>query len=97
KLGDGPVLRIGPQWNGSGICANRSMTGMQSGHQNAARWCADRTARIEIGVADTLSGEAIDVRCLNLLLSVASEFAVAEIVEHDEDDVRLANALSPGA
>jgi hypothetical protein len=43
---------------------------------------------MKIGEADAVDSEFIDVRRLNDLLAVAAEFTVAEVVGHDEDDIR---------
>src|SRR5579883_327977 len=78
-----------PLWLHLTIVANRCVAGMFAGHEGTPRWRTHRTARIEMSEFRSAGGEFIDVWCLDLLLAVTAEFEAAEIVGHDEDDVRL--------
>jgi hypothetical protein len=49
---------------------------------------ADRVTRVVVGESHSFSGHSIDVRSLDLLLPVAAEVSIAEVVGHDVDDVR---------
>src|ERR1051326_8129795 len=69
------------------------MSRVQAGHEHAARGCAYRATGIEIGVSDALRGETVDIGRQDLLLPIAAELAVAEIIEDDQNDIRLAEVL----
>jgi hypothetical protein len=61
---------------------------MFAGHEHAARRRADVVAGVVGGESLPGGGEAIDVRRAELLLAVAAQVAVAEVVGDDEDDIR---------
>jgi hypothetical protein len=49
-----------------------------------------------LGESEALTRQRIDVRGLNQLLSVATEFSVTEIVGQDIDNVRLPGSVLYG-
>ena len=59
---------------------------IESGHERGASWAAARGVR-EVGETDAVLCEAVEVGGLNLP-AVAAEVGVAEIVGHDDDDIR---------
>ena len=61
--------------------------GVATRHECGARGGADGLGHVETGEARALSGEAIDVRRLDILGSVAAEVAVAEVIGEDENNV----------
>jgi hypothetical protein len=65
------------------------LTGVQTGHQRATRWCANRGAGVSLREAHPLCRQSIDVRRLNQPLSETAEIPVAQIIGKDENDVRL--------
>src|SRR5262245_37478236 len=69
------------------------MAEMFASHEHAARRRAYGGTAVKVGEADTCFGELIDVGSFDDLLAVAAEFAVAEVVGHDEDDIRELGGL----
>jgi hypothetical protein len=59
------------------------MAGVIAGHQDASRWGADGAAGVEVGETEAFCGESIDVWCVDSLLAVAANIAVAEVVGKD--------------
>ena len=59
-----------------------------TGHEAGSRGCRDRAAGIGRRHAHTLSSQAVDVGRAEMLLTVAGEVAVAQVVAHDIQDVR---------
>ena len=57
------------------------------GQEDAARGRADGVPRVVLREAHALGGEAVERGRADLLLSVAAELGVAEVVGEDEDDV----------
>src|SRR5581483_11642410 len=90
QLGDSGVLR--PQRH-LGVAADVAVTGVESRHQGAPRRGADGAAGVAGGELDPVGGELVEVRRLDLRLSVAAEVAVAEVVGEDEYDI--GRALRP--
>ena len=70
------------------VVAGRGVAGVAAGHQHRARRGADRVAAVVPGEDHPFAGEAVDVRGADDLLAVEADFAVAEVVRQDEDDVR---------
>ncbi len=60
-----------------------------AGDERGARRRADGGIRVGLRELDARSGEAIDVWGGEIAAAVAGKIGVAEIVGHDEDDVRL--------
>ena len=58
-------------------------------HDAAARRGRQRGGRIHIGKHNTLRSQGIDVGGFNLFLAIAAQVAIAQIVEHQVDDVGL--------
>ena len=65
------------------------MADVKAGHEHAARRGADGRAGIGIGESHAVGGQAIEIRRFDLLLAVAAEVAVAEVIGQDEDDIGL--------
>ena len=79
---------VGPQAHfGLAIAADGGVAGVLAGHEAAARRRADGAAGVGLGEAHALGGQAVQVRREDVLLAVAAEVAVAEVVGQDEDDV----------
>ncbi len=66
-----------------------AVAGVQPGHQRAARWRTHRAAGVELSEPHAAGGQAIDVRRFDLLLAIAAQIAVAEIIGQEEHDVRM--------
>ena len=66
------------------------MAGVIPGHERRAGGGTDGTAGVGLGEADAFGGEAVEVRSFDPFLAVTAEIAVAEVVGHDENDVRRA-------
>ena len=62
------------------------MTGVFAGHEHASRRRANRIAAVMVGKSHAFPGKLIEMRRLDLLLPIAAEFGVTEIVGEDEDD-----------
>jgi hypothetical protein len=75
-----------PLFGAGHAVANRQPPGQQGGSAGRANASGD----VKIREAHSLGGETVEVGRLDLFLAVAAEFAVAEIVGQDEDDVGLA-------
>jgi hypothetical protein len=71
------------------VAADFGVAEVFAGEQHTARGRADRSTAVVAGEAGALGGETINVRCADFFLPVAAEFAVAEVVGQDEDEVRL--------
>ncbi len=88
-LGQGTVLGAERQ---VGIAANPGVAGMLTSHERGARGSAHGTARVELGEADAFGSQLVDVRRLELRLTIASEVAIPQIVCHNEYDVWLSGS-----
>ena len=64
------------------------VSGILTREYAGARRRADRASRIGVGEAYALARQGVDVGRLDLLLAVTTEMAVAQIVGHDEDNIR---------
>ena len=80
------MTSCGPQRH-EGVAADRGMAGVVAGHQATARRGADGAAGVALREAHALRGQAVEVRRLDLLLAVAAEVAIAQVVGQDENDV----------
>ena len=69
------------------VSADFGVAEVAAGHEDAARRRADRSAGVVAGEAGAFGGELVEVRGADFFLSVAAEFAVAEVVRDDEDQV----------
>lgn len=92
--GDGFVLEgvlalveFGEGGRGLAIAADFGMAEVFAGEEGAACGGADGSAGEVLGEACSFAGEAVEVRGLDLLLAEAAEFAVAEVICDDENDV----------
>ena len=65
-------------------------TGEERGAGRSTKWRGD----VAVGKARAAGGEGVDVGRGDTFAPVATEFAVAEVVGDDEDDVRAAGGLS---
>ena len=65
------------------------MSGMKAGHEAAPRWGTDGAAGVEICQPHALTGHAVNIGCLELFLTVATEVAVTCVVQHDIDKIGL--------
>ena len=72
------------------IVTNRSVSGVQAGHQDAAGWCTNGATAVVTGESHALIGERINVWCSEPALSKAGKVAVAKVIREKEDDVRAA-------
>src|SRR5262245_41961130 len=70
------------------IAAHARMPNMLPGHQHGSRGSANCRSRVELRIAPALGCHATQVGCLNQLLAVAAQIAVAEVVGQDEDQIR---------
>ena len=60
-----------------------------SGQQSSARRAAERRGYVSVCKSHTVSRQRIDVRRRNLRISLAAQFAVAEIIGQQHDNVWL--------
>ena len=72
---------------GLDVAADGGVAGMPPGHQAAAGRSTDGGTRIRLGEAKSLGGHAVQIRGLDLLLTITPEIAVAEIIGEDKNDV----------
>jgi hypothetical protein len=61
-----------------------------AGHEHAAGGSADGIAAVVLGQTHAFRCHAVEVRCLDDFLPVATEIAGAEVIGEDENDVWLA-------
>src|SRR5207302_331400 len=80
---------------GLDVVADLRVAGVLAGHEDAARWGADGIAGVVLGEAQALGGELVEVGRPDLLLPVAAELGVTEIVGEDVDDVGLLRVAGP--
>lgn len=64
------------------------MAGVFAGHQRAACRRTDRAAGIKLGEDHAVLGQGVDRRRADVLLSVVADLVDAEVVGHDEDQIR---------
>ncbi len=64
------------------------MAGVITGHKRGAGGGADGAAGVRLSEADAFGGHAIKVGRLDPFLTITAEIAVAEVIGHDENDVR---------
>jgi len=69
------------------VPSNLSMPQMLPRHQHTASWRTDRCSAVMLCEPNSLRGESINIRRADLLLPVAAEFPVPEIVSENEDDI----------
>ena len=69
------------------VAADFGVAEVFTGEEDAAGGSADGSAAVVLGEAEPFGGEPVDVGRGDFLLAVASEFAPAEVVGEDEDDV----------
>jgi hypothetical protein len=68
---------------------------METGEEDAAGGCTNRASRVVLGKPDSLLGDPVDGWSVNLLLAINTDFAVTQIVGHDEHDVGRASGSHP--
>src|SRR5262245_54494976 len=61
------------------VAADADMPGVAAGHEHGTARSADGTARVALGEAHPFGGQAVEVRSLDALLPVATQFPVTEI------------------
>ena len=69
------------------VATHVGVSAVLSGHECGARRCGDGATGIGLCETHAFGGHAVDARGGNVLLSVATEIAVAHVVTHDVDDV----------
>lgn len=79
--------RLLPFWLHTFVIANERVAGMFSRHQNTPRRRANGVARIVLSESHSLLGKFVEIRRLNLLLAKTPEFAVTQIIGHDQNDI----------
>ena len=70
------------------IVANVRMSGMAARHQHAAGRRTNGRSAIKLREPHAVACEGVEVRRFNFRLPVAAEFGIAQVVGHDQDDVR---------
>ena len=66
---------------------NMDPSGITTGEQCGPRGRAHRVPRIKIGEPHALLGQLIQVRCLDVGRSIATEILIPLIIGHDENDI----------
>ena len=79
------------------VVARRRAARVAAGHEHRAGGRAYGVAAVVAGEDHPFAGEAIHVRRADDLLAVVADFAVAEVVGQDEDDVRSGLGEEAGA
>ena len=70
-----------------GVFPDKGVAGVFAGEKHTAGRRADGVAGVELGEADPLGGELIEVGRFDLLLAITPQLAIPEIVGHEVDDV----------
>ena len=65
-----------------------------TGQQTSSRRTAERSRHVAIRESNASGSDRVDVRCWNLVISLAAEFAITEIVSKQKDNVRRAQSSS---
>jgi len=69
------------------VATHVGVSAVLSGHERSTRRCGNRATGIGLRETHAFGGHAVDARGRDVLLSVATEIAVAHVVTHDVDDV----------
>ncbi len=69
------------------IIAGDGVTVVQSGHEDAASWRANRTSGVGLSESNPFFGQPINVGSGDGFAAVATGVAIAKVVRKDEDDV----------
>ena len=83
------LLYLGRQIVGAAVVADVGVPGMLARHQHTSRRCTDGIATVVLREPHPFGGQSVDMRRLDLLLPVAAQFGIAQVVGQDVDDVRL--------
>src|SRR5690606_4963613 len=75
------------------IAPYSSMPGMFTGQQCSSGWRTDTGTGISVCKPNALSGQLIQMRCPNNLVSVASQVAISQIVGDDQYDIGFSDFL----
>lgn len=59
------------------------MPGVQAGQKGGARRCADRAAGVGMRESKPLGGKPVEMQRGDLLLAIAAQMTVAEIIGHN--------------
>ena len=71
-----------------GVAPHRCVPHMLPGHQHRTAGGTDVAARVDLHKPHPLGRQAVDTRCADLRLPVTAQVTVAQVIGHDEDDVR---------
>ena len=66
---------------------------MLAGYEHAPRGSTHGHSAVKLREAQAVAGERVDVRRLDFLLPVAAQFGKAQIVGHDQHDVRRTGGI----
>ena len=67
---------------------NAHVSAVPAGHQRRARRRAKRRDMV-VGQPNAIAVELVEIWCLEKRMTMAGQIAVALVVRHDQDDVRL--------
>ena len=81
--------RLGSRIRLSRISTNPCMSMMLARHQDASRRGTNSGSGVVLREAHAFTGHAIEIRCLDHFLSVATELRITEIIGHDPNQIRL--------
>ncbi len=76
------------------VAADVRVAGVFAGEERAARGVANGAARVGLGEAHALRRHAVEVGRFDHRLAVAAQFPPAEVVGHDENNIRRAGPLA---
>ena len=79
---------------GVAVVADFGVAEVAAGHEDASGRSAHGCSGVVVGELETVLGELVKVGRFDLGLAVGSDFAVAEIVGENEDDIGFFGSVS---
>src|SRR5437868_5877768 len=86
----GKAERFGSVLRGTRIELMTKALLITAGHKGGAGGAAIRTANVAAGKTNTRCGQRIYVRGWDLRIALAAQFTIAEVISHDDENIRLA-------
>ena len=71
------------------VASHMSVARMLSCHQGSARRSADRTAGIGLGETHSFLSHPVQIRSLDVFLTIASQIAVSHVIAHNDENIRF--------
>ena len=75
------------------VASNVGMSSMLACHNGSSRWCRNWRTCVCLSEAHTLACHLVDIWCVNIRLTIASQVAISHIVAENKEDIRLLHIL----